>query len=393
MNTSAKKRITIGLLWHSITSDNLGVGALTESQIAICQTAALRADVEIHFLIFGTSGNSNYPPMAASFQLGSRISIKQIIRGKSPFVRELEQCDLVLDIGEGDSFADIYGIKRFIFLIVSKVSVLLKSKPLILSPQTIGPFEHWIPRKISAVVMKRCKRIYARDGLSSEYLVNLGLKTNIDESIDVAFRLPFKRPDRKKDCLVRIGINVSGLLFSGGYTENNQFGLTIDYPSHVRELLREWSANPHNEVWLIPHVVPNDGSVEDDVAAIDVLLKEFPSAKKAPLFISPSEAKSFISGMNFMTGARMHACIAAISSGVPVVPMAYSRKFNGLFSSLNYEWIADGKTMNNQEAFSIIMEGFQKRDVLAKLIFEGNKIAQEKLKSYEDYIFQNLCEL
>ena len=44
------------------------------------------------------------------------------------------------------------------------------------------------------------------------------------------------------------------------------------------------------------------------------------------------EAKSHISGMDFFIGSRMHACIAAYSSGVPVFPLGYSRKFTGLFA-------------------------------------------------------------
>ena len=36
----AKSDLTIGLLWHSAVSDNLGVGALTVSQIAIVEKVA-----------------------------------------------------------------------------------------------------------------------------------------------------------------------------------------------------------------------------------------------------------------------------------------------------------------------------------------------------------------
>jgi polysaccharide pyruvyl transferase WcaK-like protein len=384
--TIPKTKITIGLLWHSISSDNLGVGALTESQIAICQAAAVRADVDVNYLIFGTTGGKQYVPQGISVRIGSRISIKQMMRGNSPFLKELDQCDLILDIGEGDSFADIYGIKRFIFLIVSKIAVLAKHKPLILSPQTIGPFDHWLPRKLAIAVMQRCNQVFARDGLSSNYLTQNGVRGNTTEVIDVAFRLPFTRPEHHTNNKVHIGVNVSGLLFSGGYTENNQFGLTLDYPALIRELLREWTNDPQNEVWLIPHVIPDDLPVEDDRIAIDALLTEFPSAQRAPDFNSPSEAKSFISGMDFMTGARMHACIAAFSTGVPVVPLAYSRKFNGLFSSLNYPWIADGKSMDTATAFKTIMEGYNKRELLKNQVTEGNQTANTLLQKYEDYI-------
>lgn len=382
----AKKQITVGLLWHSISSDNLGVGALTESQIAICQAAAGRANVDVNYVIFGTTGGRNYAPQGVPIRIGSRISIKQILRGSSPFLKELDECDLVLDIGEGDSFADIYGIKRFIFLIVSKMTVLAKQKPLILSPQTIGPFDHWFTREIATAVMRRCKRVFARDGLSAKYLADCGVSANTDEVVDVAFRLPFTRPDYQSKDKVRIGLNVSGLLFSGGYTGDNQFGLTLDYQKLIRDLLKAWTSDPLNEIWLIPHVIPDDLPVEDDRKASELLISEFPTAKTPPQFNSPSEAKSFISGMDFVTGARMHACIAAFSSGVAVVPLAYSRKFNGLFSSLKYEWVADGKAMDTDTAFKKIIEGFHHRDQLKLQVQAGNQIATECLKKYENYL-------
>jgi len=151
-------------------------------------------------------------------------------------------------------------------------------------------------------------------------------------------------------------------------------------------LLSTWTKDPGNQVWLIPHVISDAIPVEDDRVAIDAIAKEFPNVLCAPSFKSPSVAKSFISGMDFMTGARMHACIAAFSSGVPVVPLSYSRKFNGLFASLNYHWIADGKAMNNKEAFELIIRGFNERDLLAKQIKEGIKVAEKHLQNYEQYI-------
>jgi colanic acid/amylovoran biosynthesis protein len=382
-----QKPIVIGLLWHSVSSDNLGVGALTESQIAICEDAAKQADCKVEYLIFGTQGGCNYVPNTVTVKVGSRVSIKKILLGESQFLKELETCDLVLDIGEGDSFTDIYGLKRYLFLMVSKLAVLLKRKPLILSPQTIGPFDYWLTRLLAAMLMRRCKRVYARDGLSFNYLKQCGVNANVDEVIDVAFKLPFTLfKHEAENNRVKIGLNVSGLLFSGGYTQNNQFGLTINYSDLIRKLITDWSKNDAYEVWLIPHVIPDTLPVEDDRKAIATLAIEFPTLKVAPTFNSPSEAKSFIASMDFMTGARMHACIAAFSSGVPVVPLAYSRKFNGLFSSLGYHWVADGKAMSTTEAIDIIQLGLEKREELKQEVKHGNLIASKLLTDYQAYL-------
>ena len=381
--------VTVGLLWHSISSDNLGVGALTESQLHICREAAAAAGVEARFVIFGTGGAQRYGSESADVRIGSRISIKQMLLGRSAYLKELNDCDVVLDIGEGDSFTDIYGVRRFVFMIVSKLAVLVKRKPLILSPQTIGPFDRWYARKLAAAVMRRCAKVFARDQLSAAYLRELGVVANTDEAIDVAFKLPFQKVARPSG-KVQIGLNVSGLIFSGGYSGTNQFGLSLDYAALVRELLRQWTANPDNEVWLIPHVVPDHLPRDDDRVAIRQLATEFPAAKCAPEFGSPSEAKSFIAAMDFVTGARMHACIAAFSSGVPVVPLAYSRKFNGLFSSLGYGWVVDGKKMNNAEALAMTLDALAKRDQLAAEIEKGRQVAEAKLRGYTAFVARTL---
>jgi len=384
--STPRRTVTIGLLWHSFSSDNLGVGALSESQLAICEAAAARAGVDARFIVFGTSGGRDYLPRDKGVRVGSAISFRQLLTGRSPFYREVAACDLVLDIGEGDSFADIYGLRRFREHVATKLAVLNRGVPLVLAPQTIGPFERWYARRLAVHVMRRCIAVFARDELSFAYLRDLGLEARARQAIDVAFRLPFVRPQRPADGPLRIGINVSGLLFSGGYEGTNQFGLSLDYPRHVRALLQHWTATPGMEVWLVAHVLSDVHPRDDDRLAVAALAAEFPAARVAPAFASPSEAKSFISGMDFMTGARMHACIAAFSSGVPVVPLAYSRKFNGLFKSLGYHWLADGKAMNTEEATDKVLTGCIRREALARDIAAGRQEGDRRLDSYENQL-------
>jgi len=78
----------------------------------------------------------------------------------------------------------------------------------------------------------------------------------------------------------------------------------------------------------------------------------------------------------------MHACIAAFSSGVVVVPMAYSRKFNGLFTSLNYTAVLDCLKLNTDEAMSFLLARWNARDQLTQQIKDGNSLAQAKLDRY-----------
>lgn len=394
MVQTGARRVTVGLMWHSLGSGNLGVGALTESNIAIVRGVAERLGLRVKFLVLGTSAAS-VPALVDELRAAGHDLEVRLIRVLRPeFRAAVRECDVVLDIGEGDSFADIYGFKRFAYYWLSKNIVCSQGKPLILAPQTIGPFDGALARVLAKQAMRRCHRVFARDNLSSAYLAELGQQGNVDEAMDVAFRLPFTRPgQRPADGKVRVGVNVSGLLFSGGYTGNNQFGLKIDYPATMRALLRDLTARAEVEVHLVSHVLEPHRPVEDDMQAARTLAAEFPGVVVAPSFSRPSEAKSYVAGMDFFTGARMHACIAAFSSGVPVVPMAYSRKFNGLFGSLGYRRVSDCKAMDQQTVLAAIVDGFTQRDRLAAEIHAALQQVDSRLRRYEASLEKILSEV
>lgn len=65
----------------------------------------------------------------------------------------------------------------------------------------------------------------------------------------------------------------------------------------------------------------------------------------------------------------MHSTIAAFSSGVPVFPMAYSRKFNGLFeNTLDYKYFGD---MVNQSSDDILEN--------IKIVFRGREQVKDNI--------------
>jgi polysaccharide pyruvyl transferase WcaK-like protein len=123
---------------------------------------------------------------------------------------------------------------------------------------------------------------------------------------------------------------------------------------------------------------------EDDARASATLAAEFPGTVLAPAFTSPSEAKTYIAGLDFFAGARMHACIAAFSSGVPVVPMAYSRKFEGLFGTLGYGRTVDCTTETAEAIRQKIAAAWEDRANLKAEAAAALARGREKLGAYED---------
>ncbi|WP_343504083.1 polysaccharide pyruvyl transferase family protein [Alloyangia pacifica] len=381
--------LVIGLLGHTVTSSNLGIGALTLSDIRILEEVAATLGRGIRFEltawhephpVYIERPNLRYHPLSRGFIL-RRDGLRAMAR----------RCDLVLDICGGDSFTDIYGPKRFVMQLAAQAAVTGTGTPLGFAPQTIGPFNRIWARRAAAWILRRAAFVCARDALSSEYVRSFGDdRITLIEATDVAFHLPYvpRAKAHEVDGKIHVGINVSGLLFAGGYTGKNEFGLKMDYPTLLRRLIREFSERDDCVVHLIGHVIIDSasGAGEDDQRACEQLGAEFPAVIVEPPAPGPSEAKSVISAMDYVFGARMHACIAAFSSGVPVLPMAYSRKFLGLFGTLGYGHVADCRTASSAEVEALILDGFDKRVQLAAQIESANREALRRLDLYRNFL-------
>ena len=282
--------------------------------------------------------------------------------------KEILSYDFIFDIAEGDSFTDIYGDERFRRILNSKRFFSFLAKKQILLPQTIGPFKNKKNEEDAFTAMAKLKLVISRDRQSYDYTIKYLPTEKILESIDVAFYMPFVKSNYTKD-KINIGMNISGLLWNGGYTKNNQFGMKTDYKKLIHSVIEYFSQSEKIQIHLVPHVVPLDHAIEDDYSVSEELKILYPNLILAPRFSNPIEAKGYISGLDFFTGARMHACIAAFSSGVPVFPMAYSRKFNGLFiDTLEYKWMGDCVNQNENEVFDNMKIAFESKDKLKAAI-------------------------
>jgi len=199
----------------------------------------------------------------------------------------------------------------------------------------------------------------------------------------VAFRLPYDAAPRGSEGRTKVGINVSGLLMNGGYTGDNMFGLTANYPDHIRQIIGHFHDLPDCEVHLVGHVLSETMPIEDGFRSNQAFAQEFPRAVVASRFEGPSQAKSYISGLSFFHGARMHACIAAFSSGLPVIPIAYSRKFAGVFGSLGYRRIADAKTETTDQIFRRVVDAFDELPAIHAEIEQSMTHVDARIGAYE----------
>jgi colanic acid/amylovoran biosynthesis protein len=372
--------LIIGLLWHSVNSGNLGVGALTVSNLAIIRQACAELGITPNFIILGFSDANQ-----ADYVVGDDVEFVPItgrsILPNGDYGKAIRKCDIIIDIGGGDSWTDIYSSRRFAFIWFSKWHALNLGIPVILAPQTIGPFTRPIHSRLAKSIMRRCKLIVARDPDSYRAARAMSPDTKIHEAVDVAFALP-STPWPRGTGLPTIGVNVSALLFHRDKNGQMRFGMEVDYADYSRRLLKILSDRDDIRVVLISHV-NSDDNVEDDGGIADKLKREFPRIDAVHKFASPEEAKSCIASLDFLVAGRMHACIAAFSSGVAVLPVAYSRKFSGLFEGvLGYSYGIPVRGVSTDDAVAMTLDAIEQRTELAAATRQGRDLAQQRLKDY-----------
>ncbi|MGI4878247.1 MAG: polysaccharide pyruvyl transferase family protein [Janthinobacterium lividum] len=379
------KVVDIGLLWHSDRSGNLGVGALTVGNIAIVRGVLSGLGLTPRFIIFGF-GDSR-PSYIADADVGfTGLGV----RSSPGFAAAVGKLDCVLDIGGGDSFTDIYPLKRYAWIVASKLVVIAQRVPLLFSPQTIGPFAGGsaakrVLNRLAFWSMRRARAVVVRDMKSADAVRGVVPGVEPVYAVDVAFALPWT-PAVPVTGRPRIGLNISGLLWQGGHTGRGEFGLGYDYKALMTGVIEALLARDAATVELICHVNGYAGSNEDDGVVADQLAVQYPALVRVPDFVSPSAAKSHISGLDALVAARMHACIAAFSSGVPVVPISYSRKFEGLFGSLGYDRIVPYTGMGTADALAFTLDALDRRDTLKAEIAAGLTQVAARLDAYRDVL-------
>lgn len=373
--------LAIGLLWHSDRSGNLGVGALTVGNIAIVRGVLAELGLSARFTIFG------FVDSRASYIADADVSFTGLGTKAAPgFLAAIGGFDCVLDIGGGDSFTDIYPAKRLAWIVGSKLLTIARGVPLVFSPQTIGPFAGGTRAKralggAARWTMRRARAVVVRDRKSADAVRALTPGIEPVYSVDVAFALPWTPPPPRAG-RPRIGVNVSGLLWHGGHTGKGEFDLGYDYQALTTAVIEALLAGGDADVELICHVNGYKGTNEDDGGVADMLAARYPALVRVPDFASPSAAKSHIAGLDALVAARMHACIAAFSSGVPVVPISYSRKFEGLFGSLGYDRLVPYTGMETKAAASFVLDALGKRETLKAEIAHGLTQVDARLEAY-----------
>lgn len=308
------------VLWASDDSPNLGVRVLGAGTQALARMAWPGCDVTFH----------NYGAGSAPVRLGSpRALAKEAITGRGRLREWFRTFDVVLDTRAGDSFTDIYGLHRHLAMSATAELATRQGARVVLSPQTIGPFDTHRGRALGRRSLHQAALVMARDTVSADVAAHLG-RAPVVVTTDVVFALPVPDAVTSRDVI----LNVSGLLWNP-----NPHVDAATYRTQLARLYRRLVAQGRT-VTLLAHVLASK-SADNDVPAVEEFRRT--EAPDAELIVPDSldHVRTVMAGASLVIGSRMHACLNALSVGVPAIPLAYSRKFAPLMGDLGWQHVVD----------------------------------------------------
>jgi polysaccharide pyruvyl transferase WcaK-like protein len=272
--------------------------------------------------------------------------------------------NLTLDYGRPDRF---WGIDR---------AVAASGTPLVVWGASIGPFGEGSPyERFAARELGRASAIMARDDLTVGYLRGLGLGDITYRVSDPAFALEPREPRGGLGFSTEgaVGVNLSPLV-------GVLAGLTPDeWMRRCAALVEAVRAQCGRPVLLVGHVFTarsDDGAFLGGVAGL--VSGEAP--RVLPRDLDAAELKWAIARMHAFVGARTHATIAAMSSGVPTISVAYSRKARGINRDLlgTEEWVADGAALTPDALTGALDRLEERRDEVVARLAQGAAVARER---------------
>ncbi|HEV7184275.1 MAG TPA: polysaccharide pyruvyl transferase family protein [Leifsonia sp.] len=311
------------ILWADDASPNLGVRALGSGTAELVRRVWPEAEITFQ----------NYGRRVPQLPIGRvRSLVKERVLGRAGMQTWLSRFDLVVDTRSGDSFADIYGTRRLVVMSTVAEFATQAGVPVVLGPQTIGPFDSRSGRAIGRHSLRRSALVMARDSASAVHALELGRAPEV-LTTDVVFALPRPAVPKTRDVV----LNISGLLwFPNPHVDAEAYRATV---TRLHRSLRAQG----REVALLAHVLDSDNP-DSDLAAIQDFSATVAPEAEVVVPTGLDDVRETVASAAVVLGSRMHACLNALSVGTPAVPLAYSRKFSPLLGDLGWTHSVDLRT-------------------------------------------------
>jgi colanic acid/amylovoran biosynthesis protein len=301
----------------------------------------------------------------------SKIGFKALYR--SEVIESIKNCNIVISHSD-ENFKEtasllplnLYWIITWWSMLISRTVDILVSrsfgKPVVMFPNSVGPFRTWIGRFLSRLSLNSCDYILIRDPISYRIVDEVGINTSKVLTYDTA--LLFNRSG--KEILSDLSRPVIGVS-PGIYGQSLSMAEVQNYISaHARALDRAVEKHGFSVVFL-PHYI--SGFSYDDFDVSKFIVEKMRNKRRTKIIRTDSvaEFKLLLNRMDMVISSKMHPAILAVLGFVPVLCISYDHKQTGFFQRLNMsECTLNIRDVSYERLLFKIDETWNQRDTLGE---------------------------
>lgn len=285
----------------------------------------------------------------------------KIIREKYGIVNK-DEIDLVID-ASGFAYGDKWGAKLINDRLGKEIDYFKsKNVKVILLPQTFGSFENKSVAQVSKKIFEKVDVLMARDDVSFKYVKELGNFENLTQFPDFTNLVKPVEVPKYEHLKGRACVIPNFQMIKRG-SAGEKYTKTLAAAIENLELL-------NNKPYLLIH----EGARDLELAqSVNKLLK-------TPVeIIDPQDAleiKSIISQASILIGSRFHGIVSALSTGVPVIAMGWSHKYEMLLQEYGVRELlveVDTESVNTLTS-KIIEDETYRTDCLSRINASSKKL-------------------
>lgn len=310
-----------------------------------------------------------------------KIGLKGFYR--NAVIEHVKHCNLVIshsdeNFKESASLLPLnpYWVITWWSMLISRTCDILVAKtfgkPVIMFPNSVGPFRTWFGRCLSKLSLNNCDCLFIRDTVSYEIVTKLATKSRKILSFDTA--LLFSPPQKKVvESLPRPLLGVSPGIYSHSLSSKEINNYIQAHSKALDESIEKYGFT----VIFLPHYI--SGFSHDDLEVCNLILERMKNRNRAKIICTyvVDEFKLFLDQMDMMVSSKMHPAVLAMSGYVPTLCIAYDHKQKSFFERLGMaDCTLDIRMVTYEKLMSKIAHVWNRRDRLRASL--ENQIPQWK---------------
>ncbi|WP_327066252.1 polysaccharide pyruvyl transferase family protein [Kitasatospora sp. NBC_01302] len=254
-------------------------------------------------------------------------------------VDAVASADLVVSMGGGyfNARPGLDGYQNVFYVVLPLLLALRRGVPVVLAPQSFGPFPAPAQRRLAAYVVRRAALVLAREDVSVDILAECGVRgTPVRRAVDSGFAFA---PPPQGDWRARIGVDPHATLVGVTARQWLAPGRQEQYERALAATIDAVRATGA-QVVLIPQVTTD--YLGDDDRIVERRIAGY--CATPPLRVDETvdyrDLKGLYAECAYVLGTRFHSVIFALTSGVPCIAIEYEHKTRGIMRDLGLEsWV------------------------------------------------------